>query len=373
MNVYHLDSPQRLYQHLAQDYQMYHVVESNGDSVWQKSTHNGVDYEKSDLKINRLPLMSPKSLFFSEQENLFYFDGECFRETLPQPEPFALFAVPSCDLHAIAYQDQFFSKDPYYQARRQQALLVGLDCLTPCSNGFCPTVNAGPGVSPDITDLTLHREATNLWMLIINNERGDNAIKTLALTTADKYSYRRRDQRIESCKQQFKHDEAITAGVAAINKNAVSDAEWQALAKRCLSCSGCTNVCPTCSCFATRDLDTEETDNPSGIVRQRIWDSCLYESFQREASQHNPSAEAGERVRRFWYHKFSNQFAAQFGRYGCIGCGRCEQTCPGTIGVHSVMHAIGDNSLGTNNVEKNSLGNNKKPTGIQGKQSLTYG
>lgn len=351
MNVYHLDNPQRLYRHLAQDYQMYQMVESNGDNTWQRSTNNGVDYEKSDLQMSRLPLMSPKSLFFREQENLFYFDGEYFRETLPQPEPFALFGVPSCDLHAIAYQDQFFASDAHYQARRQQALLIGLDCLSPCNNGFCTAVDAGPGINPDTTDITLHREAANLWLLIINSERGDKAVKKMDLTLADKNCYQRRDARIEKCKQEFKHDQTIKAGISAINENKVSDADWQALAQRCLSCSGCTNVCPTCSCFTTRDLKTDVVDNQSAVVRQRIWDSCLYDGFQREASQHNPSAEAGERVRRFWYHKFSNQFATKFGRYGCVGCGRCEQTCPGTIGVHSVMRYIG-----TNNPDKNAIG-----------------
>ncbi|MEI8597112.1 hypothetical protein P4S64_03760 [Vibrio sp. M60_M31a] len=62
----------------------------------------------------------------------------------------------SCDLVAIRYQDEFFEQDPYYQARRKQALLVGVDCTHPCKHGFCPTVNAGPSVRDETADLVIH-------------------------------------------------------------------------------------------------------------------------------------------------------------------------------------------------------------------------
>jgi len=74
-----------------------------------------------------------------------------------------------------------------------------------------------------------------------------------------------------------------------------------------------------------------------GFNQQRFWDSCLYEAFQREASQHNPSKQAGSRLRRFWTHKFSQSTLNTFGRYGCVGCGRCDMTCPGVIGAHAIM------------------------------------
>ncbi|MNN90396.1 Anaerobic sulfite reductase subunit A [compost metagenome] len=77
------------------------------------------------------------------------------------------------------------------------------------------------------------------------------------------------------------------------------------------------------------------------MQHERVWDSCLYEGFQKEASGHNPAAMPGQRVQRFWQHKFGEGFRREFGRYGCIGCGRCDQVCPGGIGVHAVMHKVG--------------------------------
>jgi ferredoxin len=80
---------------------------------------------------------------------------------------------------------------------------------------------------------------------------------------------------------------------------------------------------------------------PGGGARVREWDSCLLEGFQREASGHHPAPRPADRVRRFWEHKLSPAFVAALGRLGCVGCGRCEAACPGTIGALTVLRALG--------------------------------
>ncbi|TNE83896.1 MAG: hypothetical protein EP334_00270 [Gammaproteobacteria bacterium] len=322
MNVqyYQLGTLERLQDHLGHSYQV----------------HQSVD----NLAEPAPPLVSSKGHFFAERENLFVFDGQCFRETLPQVEPFVLFGVTSCDLTAIAYQDQFFARDPYYRARREQALLVGIDCVRPCEHGFCPSVEAGPGVDLQQADLVLHAREAGDWLLLVCSDKGREAILGLGLAEVDEKVLKERDSRIADCVAAFPDDQYLRRGIEAINADTVPDWQWQQLGIQCLGCSGCTSLCPTCSCYGNRDQ--EESD--STVTRQRFWDSCLYEGFQREASQHNPSEEAGERVRRFWTHKFGDDFVATFNRYGCVGCGRCEQTCPGVIGVHSVMRRIAEHA-----------------------------
>lgn len=320
MNVqyYQLGTLERLQNHLGHSYQMYQSVDNLAEPA--------------------PPLVSSKGFFFAERENLFVFDGQCFRETLPEVAPFALFGVTSCDLAAIAYQDQFFERDPYYRARRDSALLVGVDCVRPCEHGFCPSVDAGPGVKPQQADLVLHDRGEGDWLLLVCSDKGREAIRDLDLEKADPTALAERDERIAECAAAFPDDSHLHRGIAAINADTVPDGQWQQLGIQCLGCSGCTSLCPTCSCYGSRDLEAG-----GGVVsRQRFWDSCLYGGFQREASQHNPSEEAGERVRRFWTHKFGDSFVDSFGRYGCVGCGRCEQTCPGVIGVHSVMRRIAE-------------------------------
>jgi formate hydrogenlyase subunit 6/NADH:ubiquinone oxidoreductase subunit I len=129
---------------------------------------------------------------------------------------------------------------------------------------------------------------------------------------------------------------AVARAIARVGAEAVTHAEWHALGPSCLACTGCTNVCPTCSCFTVVDEHAGQ-----GGVRRRVWDSCLLEGFQREASGHSPAPHAGDRVRRFWTHKLEQRFAAACGRLGCVGCGRCDVTCPGAIGALGVMARLG--------------------------------
>lgn len=332
MQFYQLETVLKLQRYLAQQYLLYQVISNaNGESCWQQ-VNSGNDAPL----IESPPLSSPKGLFFSERENIFSFDGEYFRETLPKPSPFCLFSVQSCDLTAIAYQDQFFAEDPYYQARRQQALLVGNDCLTPCETGFCNTVDAGPGVDAACADLILHRQNNGQYLLLVCSDKGQQALLGLKLNPATSADLQQRQNNIDRCKQQFDSNDLVQKGINTIVEQQLPKKFWQQIGLQCLSCSGCTSLCPTCSCYGNRDL----IDDQNTIHEQRFWDSCLYESFQREASQHNPSQEAGERVHRFWSHKFSKETFEQFGRYGCVGCGRCEQTCPGVIGALSLMDRI---------------------------------
>jgi len=333
MQTYELDHPATLEQHLARNYAIYRMAgNDSGDGSWLPS-----DGGPRDLKANRPPISSAKTWFFSEHENLFTFDGECFRETLPSPEPFAVFGVHSCDLTAIAYQDQFFAEDPYYQTRRKQALLIGVDCISPCESGFCHTVNAGPGVEQACADLILHCKPNGHWWLLVANDKGAQAISGLKLPPVDDHkASQQREQTLNQCKHQFSDNRHLTDGIQALHEDGIPDKFWQDVGLQCLACSGCTILCPTCSCYGTREKIVDDNQ----VTEQRFWDSCLYESFQREASQHNPSMEAGQRVRRFWTHKFGNEFVKTFGRYGCVGCGRCEETCPGVIGVHSIMKRL---------------------------------
>ncbi|UTV30512.1 4Fe-4S dicluster domain-containing protein [Photobacterium atrarenae] len=365
MQQYLVESLKALQDHLSRARQFYQVVEAApGDAHWQHI----IPPAYPPLSAQK-PQSSAKSFFFAEQEPLYVFDGQFFRETLPSPEPFVLFGVQSCDLTAIHYQDLFFEQDVYYQARRRQALLVGIDCVHPCAQGFCYLVNAGPGVRDETADLILHPLEDNQWLLVVVTAQGKEAIQGVALTPASAQEMNQRWEQLSHCEQEFDDHSYITEGVERLNRGEVSDALWQRIGVQCLACSGCTTLCPTCSCYGTQSQpfvsgdgepvakavevsgtlikeDSGAAPNTEQPATQqvRFWDSCLYEGFQREASFNNPSAQAGERVKRFWYHKFSDDFLPEFGRYGCVGCGRCEQVCPGVIGVHSVMKRIVDDA-----------------------------
>lgn len=344
-NTYLLKDLAVLKDHLAKHYSIIQIKKDADDEVYwaeQESTATaplfGHEY---------LPLASPKAFLFPEQESLYKFDGESFKTILPKVQAIVLFGIQACDLTAIAYQDQFFKEDPYYQKRREHVLLVGIDCEAPCKGGFCAEVDAGPHVNDTTADLILSRLKidekmnTSQWLVIASTQKGLNSITDLLLEKAGAEHLTLRNKLKHKVRSEFSDFSYITNSIEYINDKSVPAKLWDELSVRCLSCSGCTNLCPTCSCYSTYEESKIETaSNNLEYETVRVWDSCLFESFQREASNHNPSHQAAQRVERFWFHKFSDEFLPEFDRYGCVGCGRCEQTCPGTIGVHSVMKRI---------------------------------
>lgn len=307
------------------------------DAEWRESaTSEPFDWWAS------APLTGVKRWFFPPHDPLLAWDGAGVAcETVPVVAPFALVGLHACDLAAIAYQDAFFAGDPWYETRRAAAFLVGIDCATACDGGFCVEVDAGPFARAPY-DLNLTPLPDGRVVVAWGSAAGravvaaavpsapavdaDTALAVAALCAAAAASF---PERPFVGRARARMDAA--PGAAAIH-----DEEWQALGPSCLACTGCTSVCPTCSCFTIVD-----ERRAAGGVRARVWDSCLLEGFQREASGHHPAPRPGDRVRRFWSHKLSRDFADADGRIGCVGCGRCDVTCPGSIGALRVLAALG--------------------------------
>ncbi len=74
--------------------------------------------------------------------------------------------------------------------------------------------------------------------------------------------------------------------------------------------------------------------------RVRAWDSCMYSTFTLHASGHNPRPTPKERWRQRLMHKF--RYAVEnYGRFFCVGCGRCIRSCPVSMDLRVVLKEIG--------------------------------
>jgi sulfhydrogenase subunit beta (sulfur reductase) len=288
------------------------------------------------------PLPTAKRFFFPARETLLRWGRDEVTETLPVVRPFVLFGVAACDVAAIACQDRFFTRDPYYRRRRDQALLVAVNCLAACAGGFCRDVGAGPFTERPF-DIALTQLSDGRVVLEAGSARGAAAVDAARLCTRAVEDETRAAVAAarSTAAASFAERPFIAAALERLDgRNAgepVGGPEWQALGPACFACTGCTSLCPTCSCFTIVD----EVDGSERGERVRFWDSCLLEGFQRESSGHHPAPTAADRVRRFWYHKLSPDFVPALGRIGCVGCGRCDTTCLGVIGALSVMRRLG--------------------------------
>jgi formate hydrogenlyase subunit 6/NADH:ubiquinone oxidoreductase subunit I len=111
---------------------------------------------------------------------------------------------------------------------------------------------------------------------------------------------------------------------------------WDEVAERCLACTNCTMVCPTCFCSTIEDATTLDGTE---AVRTRHWDSCHTAAFSHV---HGGSVRSSikSRYRHWLTHKFAHWFD-QFESSGCVGCGRCITWCPVGIDTVAQIEAVG--------------------------------
>ena len=116
---------------------------------------------------------------------------------------------------------------------------------------------------------------------------------------------------------------------------------WDDVATRCLSCTNCTAVCPTCFCTSVEDV-TDLTGDVAG--RNRVWDSCFNTDFSYiHGGTVRPSTRS--RYRQWMTHKLGS-WIDQFGTSGCVGCGRCITWCPAAIDITAEAAALRDEAAG---------------------------
>jgi ferredoxin len=289
-------------------------------------------------------LLPPKALFFPQRENLFSIRGT--RQptlTLPPAErPLAVFGMRSCDAAGLVFLEKFFGErgfdDTTVTERIRRSLRMTLACATPGPNCFCVCCEGGPFLSSgfDLQFVDLGDD----FLVEVGTPKGQQAIdhRPAPFTAAlDRHLAEKRRQ-VEGVDVLFQRRTYISGGVKRITLNKVSDEAWETLAEDCRGCGGCCYVCPTCSCFTVHDVPT----GPETYERERSWDACLYSGFTREASLHNPRETKKSRLKRRFFHKLSYQYLEKMGRHGCVGCGRCAETCMGGLDISTLLERFND-------------------------------
>jgi len=260
-------------------------------------------------------------------------------EEPPPDAPLALIGVRSCELHAIDVQDRVFLggkfADRDYGARRQDAFLVAVNCFEPGGTCFCVSMGTGPKAESGY-DLALTEilEGEHRLLVEAGSERGAEVLHELSGREADDGDFDAAGRAMAGAAERMGRtfDPSDLRGLLARN---LEHPRWDDVATRCLSCTNCTLVCPTCFCSSVEDVTDLAGEQAE---RHRSWDSCFsVEHAYLHGGSIRPSSRS--RYRQWLTHKFGT-WHDQFGTSGCVGCGRCISWCPVGIDVTEELTAI---------------------------------
>jgi ferredoxin len=261
---------------------------------------------------------------------------------------YAFIGVRGCELAAIAIQDRVFladgdrPADPSYASRREGAFLVAVNCDEPKANCFCTSMGTGPAAGPG-HDLVLTEMVTDdgiVFLVEAGSDRGEKLLDRLGgVQPAGEALRNHAAQAVAAAAAAMPH-KLDTTDIHDLLLGNLAHPRWEAVAARCLGCTNCTLVCPTCFCGTVTD---ELELGGAAAQRVRSWDSC----FTLEFSYIHGGAirqSGAARYRQWLTHKLAS-WIDQFGTSGCVGCGRCITWCPVGIDLAAEVAAIRANDL----------------------------
>jgi len=258
-----------------------------------------------------------------------------FSGTELKNDPTAVIGVRACDLAALELQDRHFlgkgMPDPQYKQRRDSLLLIGVDCNSPSATCFCASTGDGPALQSGF-DIGMS-ELEDGFLLRAGSSRGRELLRQLDLAPAI-------DEQLESVAaamaQAAAGQQRKLPGVDLQKKlfERLDPAYWQQVASRCLACCNCSAVCPTCFCFSEH-AETQLDGASSQQVRE--WDSCFTPGHSA-VHGFQVRADTAARYRQWLTHKLAG-WHEQYGRSGCVGCGRCITWCP--VGIDITQEVSG--------------------------------
>lgn len=259
-----------------------------------------------EIFLNAVTEVPARNFFIPENEVFVEFSNRKVDEKKEELKQRVIFGLRKCDLNALQITDELMH-DFQYKKKRKNTILIGLFCENPDKYCFCNSMELNEGDY----DLFFYPEGINYY-ISIGSKKGEMLVKELS------------DAKKEIRIPKPKNYKVLT------DKNIEEDYRnkiWETNSEKCLSCSACTVYCPTCNCFDLKDYSDINLENGS---RKRSNISCQLKAFTRVAGGKSYRDSRLSRFKHFVYHKIV-YYKKRYGRYMCVGCGRCLRVCPTKI------------------------------------------
>ena len=268
----------------------------------------------------------PTGMFFPQMDVILSLGGKTVQAPAPLEKPLLVVGFTAEDVDCLAFIDRFYGEsfqDTAYFRRRKNAVTIAV-------TGRCGAEGRTLKISSGNCDLELVCDGQG-YLLLAHSEIG-KAVAGAAPGGAEVPG-----GVLDAIAAEAGDGEDrvfLEKASKLLLEDKVPDVFWENLANRCIACTSCNLVCPTCTCFDVFDRKDEDQDQ-----RWRMWDSCQLDGFMREASGHNPMGKEAVRTRRRIFHKLGAD-PRRWGQITCMLCGRCDNACPTGIGIKAVSREI---------------------------------
>jgi ferredoxin len=301
-------------------------------------------------------VISPRAFLLPQTEELFKIKSTQNSEfiAIKDKKKRIFYGVRPCDIKAIVLMRKFFIEDDFvdipYKQKMDNSIFIALACGKRClAKSFCHLMDAGPFAKEgfDLQLIPLSRG----YIVEIGSRNGDRIIqknKKLFEKPASQDEKEIKQMLSRFCEGEKKFDPSTSLRVNGersrtidfkklakiMKEDKVSQEIWDDIGLRCVVCSGCITLCPTCSCFSVTDRLYADRG-----IRFRYCDGCPYAGFTRMAGGTTPFPLHKDHIRRFFEHKL-NIDVERYGIPSCVGCARCIQTCPGNISIRKFIDEV---------------------------------
>jgi len=291
---------------------------------------------------------SPKEIFFPQSEVLFQYSEEGMKVPERKEKPYAIWGMRNCDTKSFLMLDKVFGdahqipdkdmyKDPYWIEKYKTSVIFNIACNEPVSTCFCNWFEGGPFEKKgadvfvvDTIDFYFMEAVSGKGKKVLANYDKTEDVSKKELPTITE---------LQSKAESYLSQKIDISNLFDKLSQIWDEPVWEEISEKCVNCGACAFVCPTCHCFDV----TDEGKNEKG-KRIRLWDSCMFPLFTKEASGHNPRAISVQRFRQRVMHKY-NYFMDNYDEHLCTGCGRCVLVCPVNVDIREIIKTILDHKI----------------------------